>query len=251
MQKVRDTIINVSFIYKVLFFVILTTTFFGCTKKLYISSTGKPAIINKERNRNPNFLFKSIVKNYFAKWNSKSKPINASERLKLDSLSLMGYAIYEAFVSKELSHINNNSEYFLVPDKIRVSLFKCDNIDSCIATADIEICKNRIRAIVIKNFRPYIKNKKCLFYTKKYKKKFPNFSLRYGINPYLEIDSPLMSGGYRFLESSPFVYQINIYDGSDFISIEYSSGTSDIESVFKYKNGRLELIKILYELAVD
>ncbi len=227
----------------------------GCSKSLHISRC-RFFLETKNRDREPNFLFKHRVEKYFDKWYCDSKPITKEELKKLDTLSQLGYEIYERLMSdsvllKELS-VDKKYEYVLVPNKIKISLFNRSNIDSCLNSVFFEESKTAgYVAIDLIDFRPQIPDRKYLYFTDKYRKHFYRFSAKYGVKPYILIDSPLMYGGDRFFETSPLVNEIKIFKDSNIISIVYSLHTSDFESFFKYENRKLIFIKHRYEMAVD
>lgn len=226
--------------------------FLGCSKSLHISRS-KIFLSTKNRDREPSFLYKHKVEKYFDKWYRESKPISDEDVKKLDSLSFLGYQIYESLMSdsillKELS-VNRKYKYVLVPNTIKISLFQSSNIDSCLNTTSFE--ESKATTVELIDFRPQIENRKCLYYTEKYRKHFPQFSTKYGVKPYVLIDSPLMLGGNRFLETSPLVDEIKVFKNSNIISIIYSIQTSIFESLFKYENSKLTFMKHRYEMGVD
>lgn len=222
----------------------------GCGKALRISHSGVH-LVNKDMNREPFFLFKHKVDKYFDKWYVNSKPLTNEDLKNLDTLSLLGYEIYESFMSDYVSG-DTIYEYVIVSNTIRISSNNKSTLYSCLDSyIFIKSESDGYKPIDIIDFRPQIPNVKSLYYTDEYQKNFCRFSTKYGVKPYVLIASPLMFGGDRFLESSPFVSEINIYKDSYTISIEYSYGTSDFESFYKYENGKLTFIKDRYELSVD
>jgi hypothetical protein len=242
-------------IYKPFLWGTLIILLWGCAKSLHISHV-KLFLISKNGDRVPSLLFKHKVENYFEKWYSESRPISNDELINLDSLSRLGYEVYECLMSdsdllKKL-YIDKKYEYVLVPNKIKIILKSRSNLDSCFNSYSFQESKNDVYSTIdLNNFRPNIKNHKCLYFTDEYRKHFYRFSSRYGVKPYILIDSPLMHGGDRFFETSPLVNEVNIYKNSDIVSIVYSIQTSDFESYFKYENNKLIFIKHRYEMAVD
>jgi len=103
----------------------------------------------------------------------------------------------------------------------------------------------------LNNFRPRITVKKCLYYFSEYQSKFPNFSARYGVKPFLSVYSPLMRGVTRFYESSPLVYDIIILKDTGNVIIDYSIGTDDYRTLYEYSNSHLRFLKHLMILAID
>jgi hypothetical protein len=241
--------------YKLFLAGILIILLLGCSKSIHISHY-RFSLETKNRDRVPGLIFKYIVENYFEKWYAESKPMPNEDLNNLDSLSGFAYEIYECLMSdsvllKKLS-IVKKYEYAIVPDKIKIVLESRSNLDSCLHTDFFNESENdEYASIELNHFRPRIINRKCLYFTEKYHKHFYRFSARYGVKPYVLIDSPLMYGGDRFFETSPLVKEIKIYKDSNIISIIYSVRTSDFESFFTYENKKLIFIKHRYELAVD
>jgi hypothetical protein len=231
----------------------------SCSKSVRFTGI-KPYLKEKKRDRQPNFLFKGKVESYFQKWHSESVPISDEELNDLDSLSYKAYAIYEDFMSdtlllRQVLYIDQQYKYVIIPDKIEVTITDCPKIDSLWSFNDFDIYdiiqNSKKESLLITNFRPRINNRDCLYYTDKYKKGFPSFSLRYGVRPFVLIDSPLMFGGDRFMETSPFVRKIFIFRNTDLIGIEHSSRTTEYVSFFRYKNEKLIFVEHYYMLAID
>ena len=201
-------------------------------------------------------MFRSKVENYFEKWYTESKQLALEDKKDPDSLSHFGYEIYESLMSDSVLlknlYVDKQYEYVLVPDKIKVTSLSSAGLDSCYKSFYFDETKDsEYTTIDLTEFRPKIENRKCLYFTPKYQKHFYRFSARYGVKPYILVDSPLMFGGDRFLETSPFVSEIKIYRNTSIVSIVYSLHTSDFESFFKYENNKLIFIKHRYEIAVD
>jgi len=247
--------------YIITFLGILLILFSSCGKYIHVRK-GKVSLIDKSIDRNPNFLFKNKVATYFEKWHIHSTPITEDESIQLDSLSYLGYEIYENLMSdtillKKLG-IYISYEYVLVPNNIIIVLndnpgfYYSKTPDSLINTSILQIddISKRITK-KIENFRPDIKNRKCLYFNDSRQEHFYKFARKYGVKPYVLIDSPLMYGGFRFAETSPCVVEIIIHKNTNFISIIYSARTSDFESIFKYENKKLEFIKDRWEMAID
>lgn len=173
-----------------------------------------------------------------------------------DSLSNIGYKIYENLMSdsallKSL-YVDSQYEYVLVPNTIKVTSLSSAGLDSCFNSYFFDESKDSEYATIqLIDFRPQITNRKCLYFTAKYQKHFYRFSAKHGVKPYVLIDSPLMFGGDRFLETAPFVSEIKIYKNTSIVSVVYSISTSDFESFFKYDNNKLIFIKHRYQIAVD
>lgn len=167
------------YIYKPFLLGILIILLWGCTKSLHISR-GRLFLVSKNGNRVPSPLFKHKVGNYFEKWYSESRPISKEELINLDSLSRLGYEVYECLMSdsallKEL-FIDKKYEYVLVPNKIKIILKSRSNLDSCFNSYSFQESKNDVYSIIdITNFRPKIVNRKCLYFTDKYRKHFYRF----------------------------------------------------------------------------
>lgn len=247
--------------YIIIFLGIFSFLFSSCGKYIHIRKV-KVFLIDRGVDRNPNFLFKHKVATYFEKWHAQSIPNTKDELIKLDSLSYLAYEIYENLMSDTILlkklRIYKSYQYVLVPNKITIVLndnpgfYYSNSPDSLINTSILEIedISKRITK-KIENFRPDIKNRKCLYFNDSRQEHFYKFAQKYGVKPYVLIDSPLMFGGFRFAETAPCVVEIIIYKNTNFISIIYSAHTSDFESIFKYENKKLEFIKERWELAID
>jgi hypothetical protein len=252
---------------ELLLMVVFLATASGCSSFMRISH-GKVFIISRDVDREPNFLFNHKVRSYFNTWYSASTPLSQEDVNKLDNLSRLGYDLYEKFMADtsllKTLQITNPCEYVIVPDKLEVSLiplkylthYEDTGLDSLTDYGPMDSSANYIKdveysTIKITDFRPRIENRKCLYYTSKYRKHFRKFAEKYGVYPYVLIDSPLMYGGMRYFETSPYVYRIKICKDIGFVFIEYSSGTSDFGSIFKLENGKLKFIKHEFEMCVD
>lgn len=236
--------------YKQLFLGIIVILFLGCSKSLHISR-GRFYFAIKNRDRVPSFLFRHKVEKYFDKWHAASKPIDKEDLRNLDSISRLGYDIYESLMSDSV-YEHKDYEYIVVPNRLKITLLSCSSLDSCLKSPfffenNDSVCSS----VEITDFRPQVKNRKCLYLTNKYQKHFYRFSAMYGVKPYVLINSPLMHGGDRYMETSPFVDEIKVYKNSNIVSIVYSFGTSDYESFFKYDNNKLIFIRHRSEMAVD
>lgn len=240
----------IRYFYKPLFLGITIILFLGCSKSLHISQ-GRFFLVTKNRDRVPNFLFSHKVEKYFDKWYAESKSLAKKDLRNLDSLSHLGYTIYESLMSDSV-YRNNGYEYVIVPNSIKVTSLSRSSLDSCFNSPFFYEQNDReYTTIVLTDFRPQVKNRKCLYFTNNYHKHFYQFSAKYGVKPYVLINSPLMNGGDRYMETTPFVAEIKVYNGTNTVSIVYSYGTTDFESFFKYENFKLIFIKHRYELAVD
>lgn len=221
-----------------------------CSKSLYISRSGS-SFITKNRNRVPSPINSNKVERFFDNWFAESNRMVLDDTNELDSLSLLGYKVYELFMS-DSSYITEDYEYVIVPNKIKIATLSRSSLDSCYNSFWYMVSDYKeYSTFEINNFRPQIRNRKCLYYTKKYQKCFGGFSAKYGVKPYVLINSPLMHGGDRFIETSPFVDEIRFYSSSNIISVVYSYSTSDFESFYEYDNNNLKFLKHRYELAVD
>ena len=236
--------------YKLLFLGVLLMLFIGCSKSIHVSR-GRLFRVTKNRDRVPTFLFKRKVERYFDKWYAESCALEKADTTEHDSLTRLAYAIYETLMSDSLN-TPSGYKYLIVPTTIQVTTLSRAGLDSCYNSYGFyEKSDSQYTTITIANFYPQLKNRKSLFFTPKYQKRFYKFSARYGVKPYVLIDSPLMHGGDRYMETSPYVSEIKIYKNTPIISIVYSAGTSDFESFFEYSSNRLTFIKDRYELAVD
>ena len=216
-------------------FVIL---FICCIAKQSASQDIEPGLRPELENRRPSGNSIKIVEEYFSNWADKSVAISDKEFLQLDSITKLGYNIYEKLVTDTsligIRPKKINASYILLPNYLKVGI--ADSIRKDMGFAQY----HNLEAAKISNFRPRAKfeNKKILYYTKEYQESLPKFAENHGVKGFIVINSYLESNYPRYYETSPVIRSIIHIKGSNLYCIEYEIRSCEYQSLLKREGNR-------------
>ncbi len=224
---------------------------FSCTAKHTIIYDIKPLIRPQYERRVPNKTDYQTVEYFFEVWSNKSNCITDNEYNKLDSISRIGYEVFESLYSDScfigLKSDKLSAKYILIPNQLRVGI--ADGIRKDLGF----VYYDSLELTILNDFKPRIHfpDKQILYYTKEYQDTLPKFAEKYGVGGFILVDSYLMSNYPRYLETAPIIREIVYLKKTDEFCIEYETGSNSYQTIVKRLDDKWIKIKDLTILASD
>jgi hypothetical protein len=222
-----------------------------CKTKQTVIHNAAPSIRPQLEKRIPDKKGYKIVEAFFETWSDKSSGISKNEFSKLDSISKLGYGLFESLFSDSgfigLKRDRINAKYILLPNQIRIGIADSVRKESGFVYFD------SLNLITLNNFNPRISiaGKQVLYYTKDYQDTLPGFAEKYGVGGFIQVDSYLMSNYPRYLETPPIIREIIFLRKTGEYCIQYEDDSNLYQTLAKKANGKWVKIKDLTILASD
>lgn len=223
----------------------------SCKAKQTVVYNVQPSIRPQLEKRVPGKKDFPVVQAFFEHWKDESVAISNTEYKKLDSVSKLGYDVFESlytdtcFIGLNLDRLA--AKYILVPNVLIVGI--ADSVRKELGFVFFDNLNQK----VLDDFRPRItiSDKPILYYTRSYKDTLPDFAERFGVGGFIRVDSYLMSNYPRYLETAPVIKGIIYLRNTDEYCIEYEAGSNLYQTLAKRVDDKWVKIKDLTILASD